>query len=162
MKKKWAVVLWVFWLCITVLLVWCTSKYISENDAKKIVLEDSHWTMDDVIFTEVDLDRGDGIYKIEFIADEQYNYEYEINAVNWEIIVDEDFPVYTMKDAQDIAVFDAGFTLDDVKIISAQEEKEWWQTSYEIEFLWWNYAYEYNISASDGSIVSVEKKSNQE
>jgi hypothetical protein len=38
--------------------------------------------MDDVIFTEVDLDRGDGIYKIEFIADEQYNYEYEINAVN--------------------------------------------------------------------------------
>jgi hypothetical protein len=29
-----------------------------------------------------------------------------------------------MKDAQDIAVFDAGFTLDDVKIISAQEEKE--------------------------------------
>lgn len=118
--------------------------------------------MDDVIFTEVDLDRGDGIYKIEFIADEQYNYEYEINAVNWEIIVDEDFPVYTMKDAQDIAVFDAGFTLDDVKIISAQEEKEWWQTSYEIEFLWWNYIYEYNISASDGSIVSVEKKSNQE
>lgn len=63
------------------------SIYISMEDAKAIALQNAGLSSDSVSFTEAKRDHDDGIivYELEFIANGM-EYEYEINAVNGEII----------------------------------------------------------------------------
>lgn len=159
MKKKIFIGTLLLFTCF--LLFGCKSKYISKSEAQEIVLNDSNWTKDEVVFTDIELNRDEWVYEIEFIANWQYEYEYEVNARNWEIIVDDDIVVYSQKDAIEIAVVDAWFTTQDVTIISTEQDKKWWETYYEIEFIGsWNYKYEYEISATDWRIISSEKELN--
>ena len=67
-------------------LSWC-GNYISKKEAQNAALLDAWFTRDQVRFIDTELDREDGIYDVEFIADGKYRYEYEINARNGEIIV---------------------------------------------------------------------------
>ena len=73
-----------------VALAWC-GNYISKKEAQNAALLDAWFTRDQVRFIDTELDRDDGIYDVEFIADEKYRYEYEINARNGEVMVDMTF-----------------------------------------------------------------------
>lgn len=157
MKKK--VFMGSLLLLVCLMLFGCKSKYISKSEAQNIVLQDAKWERENVRFTEVELDRDRWVYEIEFVADGTYEYEYEVDARKWEIIVDDDIVVYSQKDAIEIAVVDAGFTVEDVRVISTEQDKKLWETYYEIEFIGsWNYKYEYEISANDWRIMSSERE----
>jgi len=158
MKKKWAIFLWILSLSVVWLLFWCTSKYISKKDVQSIVLEDSHWTLADVKFEEIELDRDLWIYDVEFIANGEYEYEYQVNAVNWEIIVDDDFVVYSVDDAIDIAILDAGSLKENIDVKSKNMVKIWDLSYYKIVFVEWWFEYKYVISATDGTIYSSDRK----
>jgi len=145
-------------LLVCFILFGCKSKYISKAEAQELVLNDSHRDRDSVVFTQIELDRKKWIYEIEFTADGTYEYEYQVDAKKWEIIIDDDIIIYSRKDAIEIAVVDAGYTVDEVEVLSTEQDKKSWETYYEIEFIGsWDYKYEYEISANDWRIISSEK-----
>ena len=71
-------------------LAWC-GNYISKKEAQNAAILDAWFTRDQVRFIDTELDREEGIYDVEFIADGKYRYEYEINARNGEVMVDMTF-----------------------------------------------------------------------
>lgn len=73
-----------------VALAWC-GNYISKKEAQNAAILDAWFTRDQVRFIDTELDREEGIYDVEFIADGKYRYEYEINARNGEVMVDMTF-----------------------------------------------------------------------
>lgn len=73
-----------------VTLVWC-GNYISKKEAQNAAILDAGFNRNEVVFIETELDREDGIYDVEFIANGKYRYEYEINARNGEVMVDMTF-----------------------------------------------------------------------
>ena len=73
-----------------VTLAWC-GNYISKKEAQNAAIFDAGFNRNEVVFIETELDREDGIYDVEFIANGKYRYEYEINARNGEVMVDMTF-----------------------------------------------------------------------
>lgn len=68
-----------------------TTEYMTFQEAKIIALERANVSAEDAVFREKDMDlerHGKTIYDIEFMVD-QYKYEYEIDAVNGEVILEE-------------------------------------------------------------------------
>ena len=63
------------------------SAQITLKEAEEIALSDAGFSAEDVRFTRTELDYEDGqkIYEIEFYK-EAIEYEYEINAINGEIV----------------------------------------------------------------------------
>ena len=72
------------------MISWC-GNYISKKEAQNAAILDAGFNRNEVVFTETELDREDGIYDVEFIANGKYRYEYEINARNGEVMVDMTF-----------------------------------------------------------------------
>ena len=67
------------------------SPYMSYRDAQLIALQRANVSAEDAVFKEKDMDlerHGKTVYDIEFMVD-QYKYEYEIDAVNGEVILEE-------------------------------------------------------------------------
>ena len=67
------------------------SPYMSYRDAQIIALRRANVSAEDAVFREKDMDlerHGKTVYDIEFMVD-QYKYEYEIDAVNGEVILEE-------------------------------------------------------------------------
>lgn len=67
------------------------SPYMSYRDAQIIALQRANVSAEDAVFREKDMDlerHGKTVYDIEFMVD-QYKYEYEIDAVNGEVILEE-------------------------------------------------------------------------
>lgn len=157
MKK--GVVLWIWALSLCFLLIWCSNSNISKVEAQDVALKDSNWTRNDVEFTKTVLNHDDNIYEVEFTADWDYTYEYEIDAKNGEVIVDEDFVVYTENDAQTIAYTDAWYTENDVTLLSSKEKTIDEKTYYEIEFVdEWSKICNYLVSTTDWEIASSKCK----
>ncbi len=61
---------------------------ISKAAAKNIALKHAGFSSNDVTFTEVKLDKDDGVYTydITFVSEDNTEYDYEINAVSGKII----------------------------------------------------------------------------
>ena len=70
------------------LLFWC-GKYISKNQVKNIVTNFVGVSPENVRFLEVELDREDWIYDVEFIAN-GVKYDYEVDAINWTVLIEND------------------------------------------------------------------------
>lgn len=157
MKK--GVVLWIWALSLCFLLIWCSNSNISKVEAQDIALKDSNWARDNVEFTKTEFDRKNNKYEIEFTADGNYTYEYEIDAKKWEVIVDEDFIVYTPENAQEIAYTDGGYTANDVTLLSTKEKTIDEKTYYEVEYVdEWSKMCNYLVSATDGEITKSNCK----
>lgn len=88
MKNKILSLALIAWTCI--LISWC-GNYISKKEAQNAAILDAWFNRNEVVFTDTELDREDGIYDVEFIANGKYRYEYEINARNGEVMVDMTF-----------------------------------------------------------------------
>lgn len=152
MKKGWFLLSWTLAFCL--LLIWCTNNGISKKEAQDIALQDAQRVRSDVVFTKTELNRDDKVYEIEFTAWEN-EFKYEIDAKNGEIKIDDDFAVYTEKDAKTTAVIDAGFSEDAVTFLETKTVEIDDKTHHLVKFVdEGGKMCTYTISAVDGSIYS--------
>ncbi len=137
--------------------------------AKETALADAGLTADQVTFTKAKLERDDGIavYEIEFVTDSA-EYDYEINASTGAIIgremesftaaSDTSSDAISVDEAKEIAAVHAGYTVDQVTFTKAKLERDDGIQMYEIEFIVDGMEYEYEIRASNGTILEYESE----
>ncbi len=158
---------------------------ISADDAKKVALAHAGVGAEKAFFEKTELDRDDGryVYEIEFRVGTT-EYEYEINAQNSVII---DFEKeqerntddkanqnkepsseagsqavagekISLQKAKEIALVHAGLSADQVSFYKAELDRDDGRYVYEIEFIYDNFDYEYEIDAVSGKITDSEKE----
>ncbi len=161
---------------------------ITLDEAKEIALADAGLTADEVTFTKAELDQdneGD-VYDVEFYNDST-EYEYEILVATGDIYskskeitaatndtvdattttdtTSEDSTAtedaggaVTLAKAKELALADAGLTADEVTFTKAETDYDNGVKEYDIEFYTNDAEYEYEVRASDGTILdkSVE------
>ncbi|MDE5991764.1 MAG: PepSY domain-containing protein [Oscillospiraceae bacterium] len=148
------------------------SSQITLDEAKKIALKHAGIKSSDAVFTKAKSDNDDGVlkYDIEFTANNT-EYEYEISASDGSILESsveavrtvasartEASSQLTLDEAKKIALKHAGIKSSDAVFTKAKSDNDDGVLKYDIEFTANNTEYEYEISASDGSILesSVE------
>lgn len=150
------------------------SVQITLDEAKNIALKHAGIKSSDAVFTKAKSDNDGGIlkYDIEFTANNA-EYEYEISAIDGDILESSAEPVktvtsapaapaassqITLDEAKEIALKHAGIKSSDAVFTKAKSDNDDGVLKYDIEFTANNTEYEYEISASDGSILesSVE------
>ncbi len=151
-------------------------KYIGVNKAKVSALKHAGLSEDAItgFIAELDYDDGIMVYEIEFNAN-GVEYEYDINAVNGEVVNFEndsaDVPVQAPEDgntstenterisedeAKLKALSHAGVKADDIRDYSIKLDE--YEVVYEIEFKSGGYEYSYEINAESGKIIDSEKE----
>lgn len=133
-----------------------SNSQISQNQAKSIAKK--HAGVSSVSQEKIEKDYDDGIYEYEYeFVSGSYKYEYKINATTGSILKHEKEYVGEVKITKDEAkqkafqhanvsssnVYDVEVELDDKR--------------YEVSFKSGKYEYEYEINASNGSVISHEK-----
>ena len=152
---------------------------ITIDQAKEIALKHSNLTSDEVSFIKAEKDMDDGIekYDIEFYYNNK-EYDYEINAVNGQIIsYDHDVENYNIQSqqqsnsqqqqtntsnisvdkAKEIALNHAGLAANQVSFVKAEKDMDDGIVKYDIEFYYNNREYNYEINANNGNIISYEQ-----
>lgn len=155
--------------------------YIGEAKAKEIALNHASVQSEDIYEYESELEYEHGImiYDIEFKT-AGVEYDYEINAVNGEVIKSEreqhndhhsssehsstnssaaetnDYIGY--EKAKATAIAHAGVNEADIYDCKIELDKEHDIMCYEIEFKCGAYEYEYNIDAANGSVLKHDKE----
>ncbi len=167
--------------------IYIKSTYISKDVVKEIILNDTKLNEKDVTFKDIDLDLDDGlhVYDVEFYYN-RVEYSYEIDAKTGKIITSDfinnslnnnsensnttsndnstnteknDSKNYiTKEEARDIAINDAGFSLDSVTLIKAEFDYDNGIAIYEVEFVNGNLEYDYEINAITKEIVSKKQE----
>lgn len=144
---------------------------ITENEATSIALNHAGVSQADVTYVQVKLDRDDGrqVYDVEFYAGNT-EYDYEIDAENGKVIsYDYDIESYTLQqnqgteitldEAKQIALSHAGVDAADATFKKAKLDRDDGRTQYDIEFISGTMDYEYEILASNGSILQHDAES---
>lgn len=161
-----------------------TTTGITLEAAKNIVLSDAGVSAADVVFTKAEKDKEDGIfvYEIEFYTADT-EYEYEINASTGAIYKKEvetrnnggstgntgntgntgenQTPqvAVSMEQAKAIAATDAGVSVTEVLFAEAKLELDDGIWVYDLKFYKDSLEYEYEIDATTGAILDVDKES---
>ena len=142
---------------------------IAIEEAKDIALNDAKLTRDNVTFikAEKELDNGVEKYDIEFYSGNT-EYNYEINAANGKIMEYnqdiKDFDIknnqnsnntakITFEEAKNIAIKHANLLGEKATFTKAERDLEDGVEVYELEFLYGNTKYDYEIKATDGKII---------
>ncbi len=143
---------------------------ISLDLAKEKALESAGLSNTEVTYTKTKLDRDDGIliYEIEFYST-QAEYEYEINAINGEVVSMETNPYHIdsnnsgnsdkyigVDQAKSIAAKHAEIAENEIVFSKAKLENDDGRTVYEIEFYYGKIEYEYKIDAVSGAIIEYD------
>ncbi len=144
--------------------------YIGVTEAKRIALEEVNLAEDQVVFVEVELEkhRGTHVYEVEFTY-QGSEYKFKINATTGAIIHknhDGQGPaqntegLISLDTAKEIALASAGFTAQEVYFDQADTklECERGKYIYEVKFTVGGYEYEYEIDATTGDILEIDKE----
>ena len=148
---------------------------ITAAEAKEKALTHANLKAEDVTFIKVELDDENGkpFYEVEFVHN-NVKYEYDINGTTGEIIKTEKeeekkpaskpdtTPKYiTVDEAKKKALVHANVPAD-VRFVKAEFDYDDGAPIYELEFIYQNAEYEYDIDALNGTILDfeVEKKAN--
>ena len=159
--------------------------YIGIEKAKEIALNDLGISEADVRFKKVKLDLENGVmvYEVEFVNN-NVEYEYTINATTGEIIfVDREYERKTTSSststnknnvtpennaglsnligeakAKQIALSNAGVSEGDITGYRIKRDYDDGIVKYEVDFYVGNVEYEYDINATTGAIIKVEKE----
>ena len=145
---------------------------ISEADAESIALTDAGVSEADTVYLHTHLDRDDGrqVYDVEFYAGNT-EYDYEIDATSGDIrSVDNDIENYDghnvsasvsvdLESATATALADAGVSEDQVTRLRAELDEDDGRLYYEIDFIYNELEYEYEVDANSGKIVSTDRES---
>lgn len=109
--------------------------------------------------------QGEFVYEVEFLAGET-EYEYKINAADGSVVKKEQKTVkgpgnsipaagtITLEEARDIALTDAGVTLEQAVFAQAEQDTEGGLPVYEFKFYSGNVEYEYEINGQTGAVYS--------
>jgi uncharacterized membrane protein YkoI len=149
---------------------------ITEDEAKQIAFDDAQVAAEDVLYQWIKLDFEDGrqVYEVEFYAGNT-EYDYEIDANNGTIIsYDHELenlqPGQTgtsaegttqldLEAAKEIALQEAGLTAEQVTFKKTAFEKDDGREIYQIEFVYDQMEYDYEIDANSGAILEMDKDS---
>ncbi len=142
---------------------------ISEEDAKRIALEDAGFSEEELSGIRVKLDMDDGvqIYEVEFYVGTE-EYDYEIDATSGEIRskdmdIEEDFregdtasSVISEEEAQETALAKVpGATAENLQMKLEYDDG---RQVYEGSIIYNGKEYEFEIDASSGKILSWEEE----
>ncbi len=148
--------------------------YIGGTQAKEIALKHAGLTESQVsdLDVEMDFDNGVMIYEVEFETSTS-KYEYEINAVNGDIVQVEKDGKKTQvssstssnsssyigkSQAKDIALKHAGVSENQARDVEIDLEKDNGTPYYDIEFDANGYEYDYHIHALTGAVLKSQKE----
>ena len=142
--------------------------YIGRAKAKAIALADAGLAESGVTFIRVDMDRDDGrwVYEVEFYYGSK-EYDYDIDALTGDIRSrDYDVESFTIptssgsdigaEKAKSIALSHAGLTSSQVTFVKVERDWDDGRLTYEVEFYQDGKEYDYEIAASDGTVLSVD------
>ena len=144
-----------------------SEELLSEEEARRIVLEHAGLTEDQVTFVTFEMDRGRyrTEYDLEFYAGSE-EYDYEIDAATGEILsFDRDMeghaPVapaqsgelLSADQAQSAALTHAGLTADQVVGMRSELDRDDGRQLYEVEFYSGTTEYDYEIDAYSGEVI---------
>ena len=147
---------------------------MSEEEAKSIALQRVGKTNDEVTFTRVKIDRENGItvYNVCFY-DTEKEYELSIDVDTKEVVsYKEDYLVnnnstvtnpnntanYIGTDrAKEIALNHAGLSINNVRFSKVELDVDYHIATYELEFYYNYYEYDYEIDATTGEILKYER-----
>ena len=147
--------------------------YIGRDAALEAALNHAGLSKNDVrnVDIELDYEYGSMVYEVEFELGTT-EYEYDVNAATGEIVwyekdsggkLEQGGSAIDGKDsvgkdkAVQTALKHAGLTSSQVTQLEAKLDRDGGKLVYEIEFRSGNYEYEYEIDASNGSIIKSEK-----
>ncbi len=155
------------------------ANYISEAKAKEIAMQHANVPAKETKFIIAKLDWEDGIpvYEVEFYHGNK-EYDYEINATNGNIIgFDYDAEYYTPQTpvpqtpqqnqyigeakAKEIALQHAGVSAKETQILFVKQDWDDGVPVYEVEFYHGNKEYDYEINATNGSIIGFDYDAEQ-
>lgn len=141
---------------------------ITEEKAKSIALENAGVKTEDVAFirSELDLEDGKTIFNVEFITNDNEEYDYEILAENGEILgtdykkaalpaAGDSGKNISLAQAEEIALKHAGKASDAVTFLKKDTDLDDGRLIYEFEFYTGSYQkYEYEVDAKSGEIIA--------
>lgn len=153
--------------------------YIGESKAKELALAHAQTTANKIYDYECKLDSDDGclVYEIDFQT-KDYDYEYKVHATNGQIIKhekeycgnDADEERHNMHNthnagetyisaekAKNIALQHAGVSASKITEYEWETDNDDGRRVYEIEFKYSGYEYDYEIDATNGTIIKSEK-----
>lgn len=146
--------------------------YVGIEAAKSTAFLDASTTADAVTLKKAkfDVDNGVHVYEIVFML-EGREYDYEINAKTGAILEREVDGVKVLtvpasgsteyiglEAAKEIALRHAGFSLEAVTFTEAKLDVDRGVYAYEIEFIADGFEYEYEIHATNGSVIEVDRE----
>lgn len=147
-----------------------TTVSMSEEEARSIALQRAGKTQDEVTFTRVRVDRENGVtvYDVYFYDNEK-EYELSIDVDTKEVIsYKEDYLTgngnnttstnYIGADkAREIVLNHAGLTSNDVRFNKVELDVDYGIATYELEFYYNYYEYDYEVDAVTGEILKYDK-----
>ena len=146
-----------------------TTVSMSEEEARNIALQRVGKTQDEVTFTRVRIDRENGVtvYDVYFY-DTEKEYELSIDVETQEIVsYKEDYlnngnttttdNYIGAERAREIVLNHAGLTSNDVRFSKVELDVDYHMATYEIEFYYNYYEYDYEVDAVTGEILKYER-----
>ena len=146
-----------------------TTVSMSEEEARNIALQRVGKTQDEVIFTRVRIDRENGItvYDVYFY-DTKKEYELSIDVETKEVVsYKEDYlsngntttttEYIGAEKAREIVLEHAGLSSNDVRFSKVELDVDYQIATYEIEFYYDYYEYDYEVDAVTGEILKYER-----
>ena len=183
MKKPLVVILSILGVLLLVglgIFIYFKITYLSETEIKEIVIRDSNVERDNIHFTNIDLDTEENLYEVEFYyVGQNTEYEYKINAKTGQIIYSNfnssknnentktnntnnnsnssSSNEITLDEAKKIALDDSKLNENDVTYTETKTDFDDGKKIYDIEFIYNNQEYNYEIDAITGEIISYDK-----
>lgn len=186
MKKKYIIISIVGILLIALgVFIYFKTTFLSKNEIKNIIIKDTNLSSDDIYFDSIDLDAADNRYEVDFYYN-NIEYEYKIDAKNGRIIYN-NFKInnsskenssnnsstnnssnsanqnntsneeITLEEAKNIALNNAGANQNNVTFTETKTDFDDGQKIYDIEFIYNNQKFSYEIVANTGEIISYDR-----
>ncbi len=146
-----------------------TSVSMSEEEARNIALQKIGKTSDEVTFTRVRIDRENGItvYDVYFY-DMEKEYELSIDVDTKEVVSYKEDYLNTnqgptnqdyigVEKAREIVLNHAGLSSNEVTFSKVELDVDYGFATYEIEFYYQYYEYDYEVNAATGEILKYER-----
>ncbi len=146
-----------------------TSVSMSEEEARNIALQRVGKTSDEVTFTRVRIDRENGItvYDVYFY-DMEKEYELSIDVDTKEVVSYKEDYLNTnqgptnqdyigVEKAREIVLNHAGLSSNEVIFSKVELDVDYGFATYEIEFYYQYYEYDYEVNAATGEILKYER-----
>lgn len=146
-----------------------TSVSMSEEEARNIALQKVGKTQDEVTFTRVRIDRENGttVYDVYFY-DTEKEYELSIDVDTKEVVSYKEDYLNTnqgptnqdyigVEKAREIVLNHAGLSSNEVTFSKVELDVDYGFATYEIEFYYQYYEYDYEVNAATGEILKYER-----